>query len=146
MRARVAQALEGVQVGTHGTLREAPCTYDTMPDKLPQTRSHMAFAVHLSRTQPMAPQRQRLGVDLLVMSDVSVRVTYRLRPDVNAVADTAGAMEVEQAVLQAVLSTDRSDGLQMTYQGTSNRQHATQPTDLYMVQLDFRAVHNLTTE
>ncbi len=146
VRARVATSLEGVAVGSHGTLREAPCTYDTMPDKLPQTRSHMAFAVQVGRTLPMVPQRQRLGVDLLVTSDVSVRFTYRLRPDVNAVADTGGAMEVEQSVLQAVLATERMGGLQMTYQGTSVRQHATTPTDLYMVQLDFRAVHNLSTE
>ena len=143
VRARLAAALEGLTV-LAGTLREAPCSFDAFPAEVPQARRHLAFAVSLSRTSEAPEQRQRQGRPLRVSHDVAVRLLHRQRKT-DTVADIDAAMRAEAAVVVAVLGASSSDGLQVTYAGTSARRDAGSPEDAYLIQLEFTAAHHIPT-
>jgi len=144
VRARLAAALQGVTV-TGGTLHEAHCPYDDLPQGLSDLQAHLAFGVVVGPTTGYGSERQRPPQPWLVQSPITVRLVHRMRRDHAAVVDYDTMLQVEAEAVIAALAISGADGLALTYTGTSLRQAGSTPIDLYLVQLDFRAVHSIPT-
>ena len=134
VRQRIAATLEGLALatGSQGTLREAPCDYNELPQGVPNQRQHLAFAVANVRTTEVPDQRQRQGRPLRVESSVSVR----------------HALAAEAEVIVAALGVSGANALQVTYNATPSRQPIAQTPDApgaVLSQLDFTAIHYIAT-
>lgn len=146
-RSRAAARLEGYTLitGSTGTLREAPDGVKGFPAAVPQSRSHLAFAVSLTGTEVAPNQRQLQGRPLRVAHTLVVDLLHRHRKT-DAKSDEDDAVAAEWEVIKRMTgATLKGDGLQITYQGTTARIANTDPENTLSIRLEFLATHHMAT-
>lgn len=146
VRSRIAARLEGftLTTGSLGTLREAPKGSKGFPADVPQTRSHLAFAVSLPSSDVVPVQRQLKGRPLRMAQAVAVDLLHRHR-DTDAVSDEDDALAAELEVVKRLTDDSlKADGMQLTFQSSARTSNST-PENTLSVRLEFLATHHMAT-
>lgn len=114
-------------------------SYDDFPRADTRQIVHRSFALGMLSTAPEPVDvRQRLDKGSMVHTFVGVRVAYRIKADAT-VADIDAAMDAEQAVIQAVMTTNRSGGLTTRLEGVDSRRVVGQT--IHISDIRFRLTH-----
>jgi hypothetical protein len=114
-------------------------SYDDFPTADTRQIVHQSFAIGFPSTAPEELDvRQRLSKGSMVDTAVVLRVAYRLKAD-DTVPDTDLALDAEHAVIKAVMTTDRSDGLTTRFEGVEQRRVIAKT--IHMSDIRFRLIH-----
>lgn len=133
VRQRVAALIEALDGYTES--RQAPDRHGLDP----QSILHKSFSVAIASSSALPEQRQRPAEGVMVVSEVVVRVAYRLRGDA-AVSDYDEALQGEDTVRIALAVPDRTGGLcRLTYQGAARQ--LTAAGDYLITTLRYQALH-----
>jgi len=117
VRSRMADAITGAltdyKISRH--------SYDDFPTADTRQIVHRSFALGMLSTVPEPVDvRQRLPYGSMVHTVVGLRVAWRVKADAT-VEDIDAAMDAEQSVIQAVMTTNRAGGLTTRFEGVESR-------------------------